>query len=58
MKSKSLSRETYGLFIFIFIILTLADMKALAPGVAYSESASTAFSYSVVKQQEQVSPAF
>ena len=28
---------------------TLADMKTLAPGVAYSESTSAAFSHSVVK---------
>ena len=33
-------------------------MKTLAPGIAYSESASAAFSHSVEKRQEQVSPAY
>ena len=37
---------------------TLADMKTLAPGKVYSESASAAFSNSVEKQQKQVSPAY
>ena len=36
---------------------TLADMKALAPGSAYSKSTSTAFSHSVEKWQKQVIPA-
>ena len=33
---------------------TLADMKALAHEAAYSESTSTAFSYSTEKRQKQV----
>ena len=37
---------------------TLADMRALAPGAVYSESASTAFSHSIEKRQGQVSPAY
>ena len=37
---------------------TLADMKTLSPGAAYSESTSTALSHSVVKRQKQVSPAY
>ena len=36
----------------------LADMKSLAPGEAYSESTSTAFSYSIEKRHKQVSPAY
>ena len=36
----------------------LADMKTLAPGTVYSKSESTAFSNSVEKRQEQVSPAY
>ena len=37
---------------------TLADMKTLAPGKVYSESASTAFCHSVKKRKEQVNPAY
>ena len=36
---------------------TLADVKTFAPGEAYSESTSTAFSHCVEKEQKQVSPA-
>ena len=35
---------------------TLTDMKALAPGEVYSESASAAFTHSFEKRQEQHSP--
>ena len=37
---------------------TLADMKTLAPGTAYSEPASTTPSHAVEKRQKQVSPAY
>ena len=37
---------------------TLADVKALAPRKAYSESTSTALSHSVEKRQKQVSPVY
>ena len=33
---------------------TLADMKTLAPGAAYSEATSTAFSHSAEKREKQV----
>ena len=36
---------------------TLADMNTLAPGAAYSESTSTAFTHSVEKRQKLVSAA-
>ena len=36
----------------------LADMRALAPGIAYSESTSTTFSHSADKRQKQASPAY
>ena len=56
-------RQEHGLKIVIPVEKNLgdrtpADMKTLAPGVAYSESASTAFSHSVEKRQEQVSLAY
>ena len=37
---------------------TLADVKALAPGTAYSRSTSTALSHSVEKRQKQVRSAY
>ena len=37
---------------------TLADIRALAPGAVYSESASTAFFHSFEKRQRQDSPAY
>ena len=37
---------------------TFADMRALAPGAAHSESTSTTFSHSVEKRKKQVSPAY